>query len=61
MFKDSKLLSPQSDLAKFSNSVETLWLSLLPTKMKNIRSIMKELECSQYYTFLFRRSRAGNS
>ena len=30
-------------------SSETLWLSLLSAKMKNIQSKMKALECSQHY------------
>ena len=36
-----------------SNSVETLWLSILPAIMKKIRSKMKALECSQHYTSIF--------
>ena len=48
-----------SDL--FSNSSETIWLSLLSAKTKNIRSKMKALECSQHYTLFFRPSRVDNS
>ena len=36
--KDSSLRSPLSDVAKISNSFTTLWLSLLPAKIKKIRS-----------------------
>ena len=43
------------------NSCETLWLSLLPAKMKKIRSKIKALGCSQHYTAIFRRARADNS
>ena len=32
------------------NSCETLWLSLLPAKIKKIRSKIKALGCSQHYT-----------
>ena len=35
---------------QISNSVETLWLSSLPTKMKKIRSKIEALECFQHYT-----------
>ena len=38
---------------RISNSFETLWLSVLPAKMKNIRSKMKALECSQHYNINF--------
>ena len=38
---------------QISNLFETLWLSLLPAKMKKIRSKMKALECSQHYTSIF--------
>ena len=34
-------------------SFQTLWLSSLPAKMKKIQSNMKELECSQHYTWIF--------
>ena len=46
---------------QISNSVETLWLSSLPEKMKKIRSKIEELECSQHYTSIFQRVRADNS
>ena len=46
---------------QISNSVETLWLSFLPEKMKKIRSKIEPLECSQHYTSIFRRARADNS
>ena len=46
---------------QISHSIDTLWLSLLPAKIKKIRSKMKALECSQHYTLIFRRSRADNS
>ena len=46
---------------RISNSSETLWLSSLPAKTKNIRSKMKALECSQHYNQIFRRTRADNS
>ena len=35
------------------NSVETLWLSSIPAKMKKIRSKIEALECSQHYTSIF--------
>ena len=56
-------LSPQSMVrsGRISNPSETLWLSLLPAKMKEIKSNMKALECSQHYISKFRRSRANNS
>ena len=38
---------------QISNSSKPLWLSLLPAKMKKIRSKMKALECSQHYTSIF--------
>ena len=38
---------------QISNSSKPLWLSLLPAKMKKIRSKMKALECSQQYTSIF--------
>ena len=38
---------------RISNPCEILCLSLLPAKMKKIRSKMKALEWSQHYTFLF--------
>ena len=48
-------LTPQSLFrsGRISNSSEMLWLSLLPAKMKKIRSKMKALECSQHYTSIF--------
>ena len=56
-------LTPQSlvRFGRISNSSKTLWLCLLPAKMKKIRSKMKALECSQHYTAIFRRVRANNS
>ena len=55
-------LTPQSRVrsGQISNSVETLWLSSLPTKMK-IRSKIEALECSQHYTSIFQTRRADNS
>ena len=49
-------LTPQSLVRsnQISNSVETLWLSSLPAKMKKIRSKKEVLECSQHYTSIFR-------
>ena len=44
---------------QISNSSKTLWLFLLPAKMKKIRSKMKALECSQYYTSIFQRHKGG--
>ena len=38
---------------QISNTSKTLWLSLLPAKIKKIQSIMKALECSQHYTSIF--------
>ena len=38
---------------QISNSSKTLKLSLLPAKMKKIRSKMKALESSQHYTAIF--------
>ena len=35
------------------NSSKTLWLFSLPAKMKNNRSKMKALECSQLKKFFF--------
>ena len=48
-------LTPQSLVRsnQISNSVETLWLSSLPAKMKKIRSKIEALECSQHYTSIF--------
>ena len=56
-------LTPQSTVrsGQISNSVETLWFSSLPAKMKKIRSKIEALECSQHYTPFFRRARANNS
>ena len=34
---------------RISNSSEMLWMSLLPARMKKIRSKMKALECSQHF------------
>ena len=36
-------------------------MSLLPARMKKIQSKIKELEWSQHYLLIFRRSRAANS
>ena len=43
-------LTPQSMVGsgRISNSSETLWLSLLPAKMKKVQSKMKALECLQH-------------
>ena len=46
---------------QISNSVETLWLSSIPAKMKKIRSKIEALDCSQHYTSVFKRARADNS
>ena len=48
-------LTPQSTVrsGQISNSVETLWLSSLPAKMKKIRSKKEALEFSQHYTSIF--------
>ena len=48
-------LTPQSLVRsnQISNSVETIWLSSLPAKMKKIRSKMEAIECSQHYTSIF--------
>ena len=56
-------LTPQSMVrsGRISNLFKTLWLFLLPTKMKKIRSKMKALECSHVIHQFFRRSRADNS
>ena len=55
-------LTPQSTVlsGQISNSVETLWLSSLPAKMKKIRSKIEALECYIIHRF-FRRARADNS
>ena len=44
-------LTPQSLVrsGRISNSSEMLWMFLLPASMKNIRSKMKGLECSQHF------------
>ena len=42
---------------QISNSSKPLWLSLLPAKMKKIRSKMKALECSQHYASIFQTHR----
>ena len=34
---------------------------MLPARIKKIPSIIKDLECSQHYTSIFRRPRADNS
>ena len=44
-----------------SNLSKTLLLSSLPAKIKEIRSKIEALECSQHYTSIFRRARADNS
>ena len=44
-----------------SNPSEILWVYLLPARMKKIQSKMKELEWSQHYSLIFRRSGAANS
>ena len=48
-------LTPQSLVQsnQISNSVETLWLSSLPAKIKTIPSKIEALECSQHYTSIF--------
>ena len=46
---------------RISNSSETLWLSLLSAKFKNIQSKMKALECSQHYLSIFQTPKADNS
>ena len=47
--------------APHSNSVQTLWLSSLPERMKKIRSKIKALEWPQDNMLIFLRSRADNS
>ena len=44
-------ITPQSLVlsARISNSSEMLWMFSLPASMKNIRSKMKALECSQHF------------
>ena len=56
-------LTPQSTVrsGQISNSVETLWLSSLPAKVKKIQSKIEALECSQHYTSIFQTTRADNS
>ena len=46
-------LTPQSSVlyGRISNSSEILWLSLLPARMKKIRSKMKALECLQDFPY----------
>ena len=44
-----------------SNPSEILWVSLLPARMKKIKSKMKALEWSQHYSLIFTRSRSANS
>ena len=48
-------LTPQSTVrsGQISNSVETLWLSSLPAKMKKIRFKIEALERSQHYKSIF--------
>ena len=48
-------LTPQYTVrsGQISNSVETLWLSSLPAKIKKIRSKIEALESSQHYTSIF--------
>ena len=51
-FKDVQgQLTPQSSVrsGQISNSFETLWLSLLPEKLKNIRSKIKALVFTTLY------------
>ena len=40
---------------------KTLWLSLLPVRMKKIKLKIKALEWSQHYILIFRHSMAANS
>ena len=44
-------VTPQSLVrtGRISNSLEMLWMFLLPASMKKIRSKMKALECSQHF------------
>ena len=44
-----------------SNPSKILWLSSLPARIMKIKSKMKTVEWSQYYSLIFRRSRAANS
>ena len=48
-------LTPQSLVrsGRISNSSEMLWMSLLPASIKKIRSKIKALEWTQYYTAIF--------
>ena len=48
-------LTPQSLVQsdQISNSSEMLWMSSLPASIKNIRSKIEALECSQHYTSFF--------
>ena len=56
-------LIPQSLVRsdRISYLSEILWLSLLPAKMKKIRSKMKALECHNIIHQFFRRARADTS
>ena len=57
-------LTPHSMVGsgRISNVSETLWLSLLPARMKKFQSKMKGLEWSQHFCHCkFRCSRAANS
>ena len=48
-------LTPQSLIrsGRILNLFEMLWMSLLPSSMKNIQSKMKALEWSQHYKSIF--------
>ena len=64
IFKDAQGQVTHMSLVGFCrilNPSEILRVSLLPARMMKIQSKMKALEWSQYYSFLFRRSRAANS
>ena len=56
IFPDAQWQLTQQSLVRscqISNSVETLWLSSLPAKMKKTQSKIEGLECSQHYTSIF--------
>ena len=56
IFSDAQgQLTPQSKLrsGRIKNSSETIWLSLLPARMKKIQSKMMTIQCSQHYTLIF--------
>ena len=56
IFPDAQGQLTQQSLVRsgqISNSVETLWLSSLPAKIKKIQSKIEVLECSQHYTYIF--------